>query len=301
MTVTVNQRPTAVGALPDLTLTLGDAPRPVDLLGAFSDPDGDPLSYAATSLRPAVATANVTGSMVMVTAVAAGTAAIVVTATDPGGLDATQSFLVTVAANQRPIAVGILPDRTLKPGAAPEPVDLSGAFSDPDGDPLSYAAMSSAPAVVTATTLTGAAVVTLTAAGEGTATVVVTATDPGGLDATQSFAVTVRVPAPFTDDPIRPGVTPVRDIHFQELRTRIDALRARWRLPRFPWTDPVLRAGVTPVRLAHLLELRSALGEAYAAAGRPAPPWTDGSPVAGRIPIRAVHLTELRDAVLALE
>ena len=52
------------------------------------------------------------------------------------------------------------------------------------------------------------------------------ATDTGGSNrtATQSFRVTVL--QPFTDDPIVPGETPVRTVHFTELRTRIDGLRA---------------------------------------------------------------------------
>ena len=111
----------------------------------------------------------------------------------------------------------------------------------------------------------------------------------------------VRVTAPFTDDPIVPGVTPVRAVHFTELRLRIDVLRREVGLAPFNWTDPTLRAGVTPVRRVHLLELRAALAEAYGAAGRPAPRWTDASPAAGTTPIRAVHVTELRAAVLALE
>ena len=105
----------------------------------------------------------------------------------------------------------------------------------------------------------------------------------------------------FTDDPLVPGVTPVRVIHFEELRARIDALREAAGLGGFAWTDPVLTPGVTAVRLAHLVELRSALAEAYAAAGRTAPGWTDPAPVPGVTPIRSAHLTELRAAVVALE
>ena len=107
---------------------------------------------------------------------------------------------------------------------------------------------------------------------------------------------------PFTDHPIVPGVTPVKAVHFTQLRTRIDELRAAEGLRGFAWTDPVLRAGVTRVRLDHLLELRFALEAAYAAAGRPAPPWTDAAPpVGGRTPIRAAHLMELRAAVITLQ
>ena len=201
--------------------------------------------------------------------------------------------------NRAPVAVGTLPDRRLSLGARLD-VDLLQAFDDPDGDPLTYTASSSAPDVA-AVGVAGARV-TLTAVGEGTAAIRVTATDPGGLSAAQQFRATVGVaPSPFTDDPLRPGVTPIRAVHFTELRMRIDALRAAAGLARFRWTDPVLTPGVTRVRLAHLLELREALAAAYAAAGQPAPRWTDAAPGGRAIPIRAAHLTELRAAVQALE
>ena len=100
------------------------------------------------------------------------------------------------------------------------------------------------------------------AAREGAATIRVTATDPGGLSATQPFTVTVEVSVaePFTDHPIRPGVTPVKAVHFTELRERTDALRRAVGLPAFSWTDTVLRPGVSSVKLVHLRELREALG-----------------------------------------
>ena len=205
-----------------------------------------------------------------------------------------------VRANRPPAPAGTLPDRTLSPEDTLN-VNVSRAFVDPDGDALNYTVSSSAPQVVTARA--AGALATLTAVGEGAATIRVTATDPGGLSATLSFTVRVSttVSGSFTDDPIRPGVTPVRAVHFTELRTRIDAQRRAGGLQAFPWTDPLLTAGVTPVRLVHLLELRSALGTSYAAAGRSAPVWTDAVPTGGTTPIRAAHVTELRAAVLALE
>ena len=201
--------------------------------------------------------------------------------------------------NRPPRAAGTLPDRSMTRNAEVE-VDVAAAFVDPDGDLLSYGVSSSAPRVVAAQA--AGARVTLTAVGEGTAAIRVTATDPGGLSATQAFAVTVTaMRVPFTDDPIVPGVTPIKAVHFTELRMRIDALRSTGGLTRFSWTDPVLRPGVTRVRRVHLLELRQALAEAYSTAGRAAPRWTDASPAAGSTPIRAAHVTELRVAVLALE
>ena len=206
------------------------------------------------------------------------------------------------SANRPPTPMGTLPDRRLPERGHTLDVDVSQAFVDPDGEVLRYSASSSAPDVV-AVMAAGGGRLTLTAVSEGTATIRVTAFDPGGLSAVQAFRVTVEatVRVPFTDDPIVPGVTPVRAVHFTELRTRIDDLRMAVGLGRLAWTDPVLTAGATPVRLAHLLELRSALAAAYRAAGRPAPQWTDAAPVGGTTAIRAAHLTELRTAVRALE
>ena len=106
--------------------------------------------------------------------------------------------------------------------------------------------------------------------------------------------------APFTDDPLVPGVTPVKAVHFTELRARIEALREAAGLARSSWTDPLLTARVTPIRVTHLLELREALAEVYAAAGERPPRWTDAAPSLGTTPIRAVHIMELRAAAMAL-
>ena len=144
--------------------------------------------------------------------------------------------------------------------------------------------------------------VTLTPVAVGTATVAVTARDSRGHSATQSIAVAVEVASrtAFTDDPLVPGVTPVRAVHFRELRARIDVLRTVAGLSAFVWTDAVLRPGVTPVRRVHLTELRTALDAAYAAAGRPSPGYPEAVAV-GTTPIRARHITELRAAVVVLE
>ena len=89
------QPPIAVGRIPALTVEVGNS-ESVDLAGYFSDADGDVLTYTARSTDPGVATADVSGATVQVTAVAAGGALVAVTASDPGGLSATQSPSVTV-------------------------------------------------------------------------------------------------------------------------------------------------------------------------------------------------------------
>ncbi len=299
--IDLNRAPQPVGALPPLTLGAGEA-AVVDAAAAFRDPDGDALTYRAASSAPGVAAATVSGTAVRVRPAGPGTATVTVSATDGGGLSATQAFGVTVSpSNRSPVPVGALPPLTLGVGDAAVLVEVAGAFRDPDGDALTYGASSSAPSV--AGVSVSGSVVTVTPASEGTVLVTVTATDAGGSNttATQSFAATVVGAGPFTDHPLVAGVTPVRAVHFTELRERTDALRVAWGLGPFAWTDRVLTAGVTPMRLAHLLELRWALEAAYDAAGRAAPRWTDPAPAAGATPIRAAHVMELRAAVAALE
>ena len=204
------------------------------------------------------------------------------------------------AVNRPPVTAGVLPPLRIGLNETSATVDVSGAFRDPDGDPLTYGATSSAVQVAAVSVSGGRVMVTPVSA--GAATIRVTATDPGGLSAAQTFVVTVGgMPRAFTDHPIVADVTPIKAIHFTELRDRIDALRAEAGLSLFAWTDPVVTAGLTAVKLVHLLELRSALAAAYSAAGRVAPRWTDAAPAGGTTPIRAAHLMELRAAVIALE
>ena len=92
-----NQRPETVGSISAKTLKPGDSTT-VDASDYFRDPDGDALTYTATSSSTGVATASVSGRTVTVAGVAEGTAMIRITATDPGGLSVTQTFGVTVEA-----------------------------------------------------------------------------------------------------------------------------------------------------------------------------------------------------------
>ena len=184
-----NRAPTASTTIAGQSVEEG-AQVTVDISGAFSDPDGDALRYGATSDASSVATASVSGSDLKVIGEAPGSATITVTATDPGGLSANQTFGVTVnSANRAPTVSGAIPDQVLVENTE-APVDISGAFSDPDGDALRYGVASDASSVATAS-VSGS---DLKVIGEapGSATITVTATDPGGLSANQTFGVTVN-------------------------------------------------------------------------------------------------------------
>ncbi len=235
----VNRSPLAVGALPNLTVH-ADGAAVVNVSRAFRDPDEDLLTYRATSSTPGVASVAVSGSVLTVTPVSAGTATVTVTATDADGSNTSASHRLTAC-----VRYSILPATSLP--RYQETWEASEVGDAPD--PI--------------------------------------------CNGTRRFT--------FTDHPVRPGMTPVKAVHFLELRQRIDALRVEAGLGRIPWTDAVLTVGATPVKLVHLLELRSALAAPHAVVGRAAPGWTDAAPMARTTPTRATHLMELRAAVVALE
>ena len=97
-----NQAP-ELEPLADRTAATGDS-LTLELFG--SDPDGDALTYTASSGDEAVATVEASDSLVTLRLLAVGETAVTVTARDPGGLQATRTFTVTVqASNEPPLAV----------------------------------------------------------------------------------------------------------------------------------------------------------------------------------------------------
>ncbi|WP_446831834.1 fibronectin type III domain-containing protein [Candidatus Foliamicus sp.] len=87
----------------------------VDIGSVFNDPDGDTLTYTATSEAPSVAAVSLSGTTLTVTGGALGTAAVTVTAEDPGGASVSDAFEVTVSNSLRTAAPTIV---HLVPGAA---------------------------------------------------------------------------------------------------------------------------------------------------------------------------------------
>jgi uncharacterized delta-60 repeat protein len=101
----------------------------------------------------------------------------------------------------------------------------------------------------------------------------------------------------FADDPVFSGLTVIRAVHINELRSRIDAVRGGYSLG--PWAYSESISVGTPIKASHIIELRAALAEAYVTAGKPQPTYST-SPGVG-VPIRALDIAELRWAVQAIE
>ncbi|WP_420461537.1 Ig-like domain-containing protein [Candidatus Palauibacter sp.] len=201
-----NQAPVAAGMLPAQEVVAGSAVT-LDLAPYFTDPDGDALTYAAASGDEAVATVAVAGAELTLTGVAAGSASLTIEARDPAGLTASQTADVTVlAANRPPVVAGTIPVPEVAAGSEVT-LDLAPYFTDPDGDALTHAAVSSDEAV--ATVAVAGAELTLTGVAAGSATLTIEARDPDGLTASQTADVTVRAP---NQPPVVAGMIPAPEV-----------------------------------------------------------------------------------------
>lgn len=198
-----NAAPQASAMIPDQAVHVRDTVQ-LNAAAYFTDPDGDNLVYSATSSDPSRAAASVSESVLTVTGMAAGSATVTVVARDPGGLSAEQNFAVTIP-NRAPRTVNRIADRTMFAGDS-ETVDAAAYFTDPDGEPLVYEVATSDPAK--ASVGVTEATVTITGEAVGSATITVSATDPGGLSATQSFRVDVETKSNSDLVVIAPTATP---------------------------------------------------------------------------------------------
>jgi len=192
----VNQPPIVANTIPGQTLTVGGGSFTRDLNAApavFSDPDGDALTYTASSNATGIATASISSSTLTVAPVSGGNATITVTANDGRGGTVSTTFTVTV--NRAPVVVNPISGQTLTVGGASFTRDLNTApavFNDPDGDVLSFTASSSAVGVATANVV--GSVLTVAPVSGGSATITVTANDNKGGTVSTTFTVTINRP-----------------------------------------------------------------------------------------------------------
>ena len=104
---------------------------------------------------------------------------------------------------------------------------------------------------------------------------------------------------PFTDGELIAAVSVIKAVHITELRTRIDALRARYVLGAYGYTNSSILAGTSGVNAVDITEMRTALSQAYTTAGL-APPSYSTSPSIGAA-ILVADIADLRSAVVAIE
>jgi len=182
-----NHAPQVDTSIPALTLEAGEETS-YELNDSFTDSDRDTLTYTAVSSEESVVTVSVDGSSLSLTAVSAGSSTITVTAEDRRAAQASLSFDVTVeAGNAAPATLDSISDLTLE-ASLDETYELGNYFTDADGDTLTYTAVSSEEASVTASVYETTLVIA--AQSIGSSTITVTASDAEE-EASQSFDVTV--------------------------------------------------------------------------------------------------------------
>ena len=111
-----NRAPEPVGTIPRQTLAPGQWVS-LSVSSYFRDPDGETLSFSATTSDPGVAGVAVSGDIVTITQAGTGTAIVNTVARDPGGLSVQQS--ITVAAGSDAVA----PAPAQPVAERPEPIE----------------------------------------------------------------------------------------------------------------------------------------------------------------------------------
>lgn len=109
---------------------------------------------------------------------------------------------------------------------------------------------------------------------------------------TDYSAVDAATTTIFTDTPLNAGAT-VKVVHFTQLRTAVNAMRASAGLTPQSFTDTLTTS--TVVKAIHMTELRTALNAARATIGLPALTYTD--PSLSGTTIKAAHVNEVRNGV----
>lgn len=192
-----NQNPIFTTAPQGQTLGIGET-RTVNF--AFSDPDGDPVSFTAVSDNPAIVSiSSFDASAFNILGLAQGNANITVTLNDNRGGSASSVIAITVTApNNNPIFTTEPLDVVVNQGGT-STVNLM--FTDPDSDPVSFTAVSANTAIATTLQLSPVSF-QVNGIAEGSTTITVTLTDSRGGTATRVINVTVNSGAGSNHNPV---------------------------------------------------------------------------------------------------
>ena len=199
---TISATPPSAGQTPDQTWT-ANAAVSLSVASAFSDPQGEKLTYSASlssgrALPTGLTFGTTTGTFGGIAPTTLGDLAITVTAKDQSGLSVSETFQADVTA-AAPTAKVQPAAQLWTVGKAVSFSPAASAFSDPQGEKLTYAATQSNGSALpswlsfnaTTDAFGGTAPITPETLG-----LTVTATDASGLSASDTISATIQPAAP---------------------------------------------------------------------------------------------------------
>ncbi|MDO6460208.1 putative Ig domain-containing protein [Granulosicoccaceae sp. 1_MG-2023] len=191
----IDEAPVQVAIVPDQSGRIGQEFGPLDLNNYVNDPEGVTLDFTATGLPTGISLSDGVLSGTVTDSSLAGAHTISVTVSDGINTTALTPFMLTLEPNGVPQLDSALSDQEATV-AMSTAFSVATAFSDPDGDTLSYSATGLPDGVAIGTK--GAVGGTPAVGSEGSYEVTVTATD--GIDSAEgTFTMTVAAnEAPVT-------------------------------------------------------------------------------------------------------
>lgn len=190
VTAVPNEPPVANAVIADQTIELGEAMEPAS--ANFTDAEGEPLTYTiAPALTPGSGFAfDFASGVLSGTPAALGATTFTISATDGVTNVDANPFTITVVevgtVNEPPVLGAQISNQSVQAGQAITPV--SGQFTDPDGDSLTYTI---APPLDAASGLSLAADGVLSGTPVATETYTITANDGTNSTPTNAFTITV--------------------------------------------------------------------------------------------------------------
>ena len=185
-----NDAPTIAMKIEDVEVEV-DGAVSIALDGVFADQDDLTIMVDNEDESVADVIYRMTRNEIRAYGIELGSTSVTVTATDTVDQSVTDEFVVTVVepANAAPVAVGTIAGVDMELGSGAYEMDVGEYFTDPDGDVLSFTTSVDGSAAYVSRAY--GSHVYFSAYSKGSVDVIVTATDPEGLSAIQSFSVSV--------------------------------------------------------------------------------------------------------------
>jgi len=189
-TTRINHAPAIIN--PILNIFLRDVAKETafPIGNVFTDEDGDELTHEISVGSDRIATARISGDMLMIKPVIAGATFLTLTADDGNSGRTSVSFLLTINKNQPPQISGLPRDITLLPSSPPVTLNLEAYASDPEDDPLQFDAQPEQTGIIEA--FAEGALLTVKPIRHGETDLLITVSDTYRESASQIIRVTVE-------------------------------------------------------------------------------------------------------------